>query len=233
MLLIDGRIFFRCAADDVVGILEELSVEERVLGAEEAGGVGFGDDVVAADAVGFHRAVDIVAEVAHAVAGSVRGAGQGEVEGDAPIGVAFALVGDEVAQGIDRNAGGVPFFQVVFQGLHHVGVRADDDVRALAVEEGGKAFLFGILAGVVFDAPVHAHDDIGGGVEARFGDVAGDVEGVDHGHHLPFAGGDAVGAVGVAEECDFEAPVVEVKRRFPYPACRVGERAGVGDTEGV
>lgn len=175
----------------------------------------------------------VVTQVAHAVAGGLGSSGEGEVEGDAPVGITLALIGHEITQGIDGNAGGVPVFKVVLQRLHDVGVRADDDVRTLAVKEGGEAFLLRILTEVVFDAPVHAHDDVGGGVETRLGDMAGDVEGVDHGNHLAFAGGDAVGAVCVAEKCEFEIPVADVQRGLAYPTRRVRKCPGVGNAEGV
>lgn len=231
--LIARQVFLCGTVDDAVRVFEKEAAQGSILPVDEAWSIGLGDDVVATDAIGFDGAVHVVAQVAHVVAGGLGSPGKGEVEGDTSVGITLALVGNEITQGIDGDAGGVPVFKVVLQRLHDMRVRTDDDVRTLAVQESGEAFLLCILTDVVFDAPVHAHDDVGGGVEARLGDMAGDVKGVDHGNHLAFAGRDAVGAVCVAEKCEFEIPVADVQRGLTYPTCRVRKSPGVGNAEGV
>ncbi len=119
----------------------------------------FRDDVVAADAV-LNGTVHVAAQVVHIVMGFPCLLGQLESDADAPVGVSLALVGHKVAEGVNGDAGRVRSCHGVFQRLHDMWMRADDDVCTAFVEQGGDGFLFGVLGGGVFNAPMYHDDDV-------------------------------------------------------------------------
>ena len=85
-------------------------------------------------------------------------------------------------------------------------------VNTVGEEPIGKVTLSFVGQQNVFVAPVwHADDDVG--VHAlRFRDVAGDDRCVDEVHHTGFGDAYAVGAVGVVEQADTYAVVLDDER---------------------
>ena len=99
---------------------------------------------------------------------------------DTAVGVAFALIGDEIAQRIGRNTLCHTIFVLVFQRnrLHHMWMSADDHVRATLVHVVGIPLLSLILFPLVLDAPVRHHHDVVGLEFAGAGDITGDGSGI-------------------------------------------------------
>ena len=213
--------------------LQRVAADLVVVGVLD--GVGGGDDVVLVEAVD-GAAVD---PIGHVAAGGDMGGEEGllqvELDHDAAVGVDVALVADEVAHGVDDDFGVAVVVGDGVEGevLHYVGVASDDGVAAVLEQPAGGLLLLGVGLDGVLDAPVDEGDDEVGSFLAGRAQVAGHLGGVDEVDDVGADGGDAVGAVGVGEQCEADAASVNDEGVVTVALVAVAVGAEVGNAEGV
>jgi len=166
-------------------------------GREEGVGKTFREDVVSLFII-LVVANGIMIQVTGPVAG-VAMARDLELQGDAALGARVLLVGDEVADGVGEDTGGVCSRGKVTDGLYHVWMSADNDLHALGMEPVCQCLLVFVGAGVILVSPVHESDEVGGGIGTGLANLLPDAVRVNQRNDRSLGDGKSVGAVGIIQ----------------------------------
>ena len=151
----------------------------------------------------------------------------------AAVTVLHHLVRDVVSEGIDQHVAATLRIRVHFNGLHHMGMPADDVVHTLCEEPVGQFTLCGIGHPCIFNAPMHDGDD---GIWLhgfRLSDVLFHLATIDEVDYVWAGYRKAICPIGIVEQGEAEAPFFHDQWVVTLTLQGVGIGAKVGNAEAV